>query len=391
LIGLALLLVGFWSGTVTGAYGPYGGYYGGAARVARFAIGSPTYTVNDVEYEMDVAPYISGGRTYLAVRYVSIALGVAEENIGWDPATETVTLARGSHTLMLRIGSTVMYVDGRPVEMDVAPEVVEPGRTMLPARWIAEALGGQVEWDEATQTVTITSFGLTTSQPVSQTTTGQATVQTQPVTPSQIVQQTQASRINITDDFSQDTGYWQYYGKTYRDPHSGYIVLTSPYQNEAGAMWLRQENTGPFAAEFSYYAGGGTGGDGFTFMFYKDKAIVVGASGRDLGFGGEGYAIEFDSYSNFFGDPGGKHIALIKNNTKNHLRWVNDARVADAQWHRARVEVYERVVAVYVDGQKVLEWGGDTDRRHGGIGFSAATGESTNWHLIDNVVITPLQ
>jgi hypothetical protein len=38
--------------------------------------------------------------------------------------------------------------------MDVAPEIKD-GRTMLPFRWIAQALGASVEWDEATQTVTV--------------------------------------------------------------------------------------------------------------------------------------------------------------------------------------------------------------------------------------------
>lgn len=34
--------------------------------------------------------------------------------------------------------------------MDVAPEITND-RTMLPARWVAEALDAEVEWDEETQ------------------------------------------------------------------------------------------------------------------------------------------------------------------------------------------------------------------------------------------------
>jgi len=43
-----------------------------------------------------------------------------------------------------------MTVNQAPVQMDVAPEIKD-GRTMLPARWVAEALGAEVDWDENTK------------------------------------------------------------------------------------------------------------------------------------------------------------------------------------------------------------------------------------------------
>ncbi|TDA69684.1 MAG: hypothetical protein D9V47_04780 [Clostridia bacterium] len=90
-----------------------------------------------------------------------------------------------------------------------------------------------------------------------------------------------------------------------------------------GVLWLRQETTTPFAVEFRYWAGGGTGADGLTFMFYKDKNYGPG-SGYGLGFNGApGYAIEFDSYGNS-GDYSGSHIALIKDSTTNHLRELRE-------------------------------------------------------------------
>ncbi|HIE11889.1 MAG TPA: copper amine oxidase N-terminal domain-containing protein [Desulfotomaculum sp.] len=36
-----------------------------------------------------------------------------------------------------------------------AAEIVYPGRTMLPARWVGQALGATVDWDAETQTVTL--------------------------------------------------------------------------------------------------------------------------------------------------------------------------------------------------------------------------------------------
>ncbi len=122
-------------------------------RDASFVIGSLTYTVNGVEKAMDAAPYIKDGRTYLPVRFVADALGVDSSNILWDG--KNVTLIKGDRVVQMTIGSKVMLINGASITMDVAPEVVEPGRTMLPFRWIAQALGAQVGWDEATKTVTM--------------------------------------------------------------------------------------------------------------------------------------------------------------------------------------------------------------------------------------------
>lgn len=55
----------------------------------------------------------------------------------------------------LTIGDKEVFVDNNSVMNDVAP-VISNGRTMLPSRFVAEALGAQVEWDETERKVTIT-------------------------------------------------------------------------------------------------------------------------------------------------------------------------------------------------------------------------------------------
>ncbi len=121
---------------------------------ASFVIGASSYTVGGVQTTMDVAPYIKDGRTFLPVRYVANALGVADANILWDEATQKVTLLKGGTVVQLTIGSKIIIVNGVSIIMDVAPELTS-GRTMLPIRFVAQALGASVGWDEATQTVTL--------------------------------------------------------------------------------------------------------------------------------------------------------------------------------------------------------------------------------------------
>ena len=64
-------------------------------------------------------------------------------------------------------GFTVVHVivNGKPVESDV-PAINFHGRTMLPVRAVAEALGVEVAWDAATSTATLsTKAGVTLSDP----------------------------------------------------------------------------------------------------------------------------------------------------------------------------------------------------------------------------------
>jgi len=125
---------------------------GEQGRSASFYIGSTIMNVNGSNIIMDAAPYIKAGRTYVPVRYLGDALGATT---AWDEATKTVTVTKGDNTVVLVIGSTIAKVNGADVQMDVAPEITGVGRTMLPARWVAEGLGYQVGWNAALQQVVI--------------------------------------------------------------------------------------------------------------------------------------------------------------------------------------------------------------------------------------------
>jgi len=121
---------------------------------AQFKISSNIYSVNGVAKVMDAAPYIKAGRTYVPVRYLGLALGVADSDVVWDATAQTATLTLGDKVIVLTIGSTTYTVNGEAKTMDVAPEI-NNGRTMLPARYVAEGLGYVVGWDASTGTVLV--------------------------------------------------------------------------------------------------------------------------------------------------------------------------------------------------------------------------------------------
>lgn len=122
-----------------------------------------------------VDPFIIDGTTYLPVRALANALG---QGVSWDQETSTVTIGgepetvTSSPTLQTSgkgkesVEVTTFYNDIKIVvngseitPKDVNGNIVEPfiidGTTYLPVRALANALGEEVSWDQATSTVYI--------------------------------------------------------------------------------------------------------------------------------------------------------------------------------------------------------------------------------------------
>lgn len=122
---------------------------------ASFTLDSKEYTVNGVKKSMDVAPYAKDGRTFMPIRYVADALGISDANIIWDGDKQSVTLLKGEKVVQLTVGSNSLLINGTAITMDTAPEIADPGRVMLPLRFVAQAFGSEVSWDDATKTASI--------------------------------------------------------------------------------------------------------------------------------------------------------------------------------------------------------------------------------------------
>ncbi len=75
--------------------------------------------------------------------------------IDWDGATRTVIIGT-DNAMRLQIGADqITRADGSSIKLD-APAVIVEGRTMVPLRAIAELSGATVDWDGETKTVLIT-------------------------------------------------------------------------------------------------------------------------------------------------------------------------------------------------------------------------------------------
>ncbi len=120
--------------------------------VITLQIGSTTLKNGGNETALDVPAQTINGRTMVPLRAIFEALGATVE---WDDATQTVTAIKGDIIIKLQIDSNVLNKNDEAITLDVPAQLLD-GRTMVPARAVAEAFGSQVGWDDTTQTVTIT-------------------------------------------------------------------------------------------------------------------------------------------------------------------------------------------------------------------------------------------
>lgn len=101
--------------------------------------------------EKNVTAYIKNNRTYVPIRFIAEKMGA---NVDWDNQTQTVTIKKDSKTIKMTIGSANYTVDGQTFTTDATAELKD-SRTRVPIRFIADALGYQVEWDSVHNMVII--------------------------------------------------------------------------------------------------------------------------------------------------------------------------------------------------------------------------------------------
>jgi hypothetical protein len=110
--------------------------------------------VNGTLVPMDVAPKFVDGRYLVQMRPLFEALGAADPT--WDQSTQTIIDTMGSTKIKMTIGSTTAYINGNPHTL-AAPPQLDNGHTLIPARFVSEAFGYNINYDAADKQLDITS------------------------------------------------------------------------------------------------------------------------------------------------------------------------------------------------------------------------------------------
>ncbi len=111
-----------------------------------------TVNGNPVQFRGE-GPIMSQDRVFVPLRGVFQRMGA---HVDWDPSTQTVSADRGQTHVRLTIGLRSASINGEPTNLDLPPQVID-GVTMVPLRFVSEALGANVDWDAQDQTVMISS------------------------------------------------------------------------------------------------------------------------------------------------------------------------------------------------------------------------------------------
>lgn len=110
----------------------------------------------------DTKPYLDNNRVLIPARFVSVALGGKV-----DYKNKIVTIKQDGKTIIMKINSSKVTVDSKTVTLDVPAKVVK-GRMVVPLRFVSEALGASVDWNQNKSLVAITT-GNTTPTPTNPT------------------------------------------------------------------------------------------------------------------------------------------------------------------------------------------------------------------------------
>lgn len=107
--------------------------------------------INGDKITPDSDPVMVNDRTLVPIRAVAEYLGYT---VGWDEASQTVTMFNSNNTIKFTIDSTMAVKNGRTFTIDVPAQIIGE-RTYLPLRAVAEAMNAEVDWNGEINSVEI--------------------------------------------------------------------------------------------------------------------------------------------------------------------------------------------------------------------------------------------
>ncbi len=107
--------------------------------------------IDGVKLYTPQAPVMIQGRVMLPMRSIFEAL---DASVKWNQKTKTVTATKDGTTVILKINSKTATINNKKVALDVPAKNLK-GNTMVPVRFVSEALGQKIGWNSKTKTVTV--------------------------------------------------------------------------------------------------------------------------------------------------------------------------------------------------------------------------------------------
>jgi len=122
-----------------------------SSMVLKIWINSTIGYVNDKKIELETPPIIINKRTMVPLRFIVENFG---GNIYWNNLDSSIKIVFPEKEILMWINNSIAYINGDKYILD-APPVIINGRTLVPIRFVAEALGSYVFWNPVDSGVTI--------------------------------------------------------------------------------------------------------------------------------------------------------------------------------------------------------------------------------------------
>lgn len=111
-------------------------------KIIIMSIGSAQMIVNNDVIQIDAAPLVQNGRTYVPLRALS---DIFEARCSYDAAAQQITITKDNTVITMTIGADQFTLDGTVTAMDAPAFITGNGRTMVPVRFIANAFGAVIK------------------------------------------------------------------------------------------------------------------------------------------------------------------------------------------------------------------------------------------------------
>ncbi|WNR45788.1 leucine-rich repeat domain-containing protein [Paenibacillus roseipurpureus] len=109
--------------------------------------------LNGQEKQVENRIFQQDGRILISLREIFEMLGAT---VTWDPNNYEITAQKGLNKVTIQIDSKESKINDNAATMDVAPTLIS-NITYVPIRFVSEAIGADVNWDETSQRVLINS------------------------------------------------------------------------------------------------------------------------------------------------------------------------------------------------------------------------------------------
>lgn len=111
-------------------------------------IGYPAGIVADGKFvALSASPSVRGGTVSASSREL---LGAVKATFQWNAKTKQLTATKAGNKLVVTVGSTKAYVNGKAIKLPAAPTIMG-GKTYIPVSAVTQAFGGDIAWNASSR------------------------------------------------------------------------------------------------------------------------------------------------------------------------------------------------------------------------------------------------